>query len=245
VDKCLSNGEIIRVFEIVKDKEKEADIKNQGRCRKLICADLDCSEPVIYRKGNKTARFSHLKSTPNCAYDKYDSDMPDEIRKLKLSVFERLNEIGCNLAIDIKILPNHYTPIIIKLENGKNHAIEFAGKNISANKLQELKKSYNDCNLSVEWITVDSLSMLENEKDANNIKRFQLNESENHTAILYDKDTAGLAVISFDENEYQDSSNMFVHKFSVAGLIFSEGNLSALDFKENFDKWIEKRSEKS
>lgn len=251
MDKCLFNGEIVYAFEIAKSYDKETNIRKQGRLRTMSCVDSDCQQPVIYRHGDyKIAHFAHLKTDYGCPYDSYYRKTSGVQKKLKIAIFEQLKSKGYNVDLDVKVIPKHYSPILITLENGKRNAIEFTGKTITAKKLEDLKKAYNDIGISVDWIIVDTVNSIKNEKDACLIKRFQLNESDKQTAIIFNKETSEFEAVTFDKTEYQynkindpelSENNIFTLMFRIENLIIKDGCLAVIGFQEKFDEWVEDR----
>ena len=201
------DGRIIYAIDVSKGYIDETEIRDKSRERHLLCFDPECGQTVIFKRGEKrSAHFAHLVSNEKCDYDTYDQSTPETWKEVKRDIYSHFkanfgNEISVDM--DVKILSKHFTPILLQQSDGQQLAIEFGDRKTKSNSLTSLKAAYQKQNIAVEWVTVDDAQKHLNEQELYYIKRFQLNESKTHTAIVVDKATRQFIIYALDKDEYQ------------------------------------------
>ena len=250
MEKCLLDGRIIYAMDVSNGYIDETEIREKSRERQLLCFDPECGQTVIFKRGEKrSAHFAHLPDHRQCDYDDYDRDTPDTWKEVKRNIYNHFKgnfNAGLSVDMDVKIFPKHFTPILLKQSNNQQIVIEFGDKKTTSKTLTALTNAYRKRNIEVEWVTVDDVGQCRHEQDFYYIKRFQLNESKTHSAIVVDKGTQQFVIYALDQDAYKykgadvigiSDQNIFSFQFPLNNLIFENKNLSEIGFGQSFKDW--------
>ncbi|MDF2698600.1 MAG: Competence protein CoiA-like family [Haloplasmataceae bacterium] len=253
MERCTYLGKSIYADKVKLDFCEEQLIRNSGRERKLFC--YDCGKPVIYKRGEiRDAHFAHLDHSDECDYEEYSKYCAKRSPSWKI-VKEIINYHFSNIyphAIierDERLFKGHYTDFYIKLESGLEIAIEIDDKTMTSKNLSNFYDKYNELQLNVDWIVLDSVKTFNYDYQSYYIKRARLNESINHSVIVVDKSDYTFCMYKLDTKKYiySDSNickfteNVFSYIFDFEKLRISEKGLYIDEFESEYQKWLGKR----
>ena len=182
---ALYNGRKISATVVAENYNLEKSVRIAGSNKKLLCPDPDCDCRLLkYCHGDvKEAYFAHLNNA-NCDYAKFDSEISNEIRTIRTKLFNAFKEKGCNVSIEEKIIPHHYTHLVFTMPDGKRVALELGTQQTTAEKIERLKNLYLNNDISAQWIVVGNTDFQIAENKVFFLKRYLFNESKNKDLIV-------------------------------------------------------------
>lgn len=141
MERAKWNGREYTASEIADDFEMEHTIRQLSR-RELFCPDPQCETPLLrYCHGEKKhAYFAHLQ-TESCDYAQFDKQ-PGIIREVRYKLYGLFKSKGYDAQIEQKILPHHYTHILLKTET-KTIAIEIGSSATRVAQIDTLQNDYS------------------------------------------------------------------------------------------------------
>ncbi len=114
MEHSIYNGKLYSAYKITEDKNAEDLIRAASSNKELYCKE--CGMGIRYRHGDKNrAHFSHIVRNEKCIYCIYDN-MQKSISAIKYMLFEHFVKQGYNVELEVKILKNHYTDLVITLK---------------------------------------------------------------------------------------------------------------------------------
>lgn len=166
-------------------------------------------------------------------------------------LYSHLKKHGYDVKMDVKLVDKHYSHLVV-IENGVSYPIEIITKFSSANRLDTIKRKYDEKQIKSNWIVTDinpdDDSVVESELYF--AKRFSLNETDDNSLITID--LTGNSVIQYcmDTNTYtfdgveissQNYPNIFKFTSDLSNIEFSDGKLQVSGFKEAFNGFLIKK----
>lgn len=138
MERAKWNGREYTASEVADDFEMEHAIR-QISGRELFCPDPQCETPLLrYCHGEKKhAYFAHLQ-TGSCDYAQFDKQ-PGIIREGRYKLYDLFKSKGYDVQIEQKILPHHYTHILLKTGT-KTIAIEIGSSATRVGQIETLQK---------------------------------------------------------------------------------------------------------
>lgn len=220
----------------------------------MLCPDENCEHRVLkYCHGDKKQPyFSHIINT-DCGYEKYDNETTEYIKTIKRLLYSHLKNQGYDVKMDVKLVEKHYSHLVIT-EERIPFPIEIITKFSSANRLDFIKKKYDEKHLKVNWIVTDIFSENYNtivENELNFAKRFSLNETDNNTLITIDLSGDNVIQYCMDTKKYvfdgceiqsENYPQIFKLTSNISNLEFSNGKLCIAGFSDAFNEFISKKN---
>ena len=252
MDKALWNGKVYTAIEISKDFDLENEIRKASGRKELRCFDSYCSSPIVkYRHGEKKrAHFAHFENC-NCDYADYDKETSDSMQQVKLALFENLKRSWFKVDIDAKIIPHHYTHLLLTFPKNKRIAIELGTQKTSANRIEHLSKQYAAAKVELKWIIVSDENAPVKENEAFFLKRYLLNKNKNKDVLIINE--AGTEVTQYvvDPTKYafegriihsQNYPDFYRETSSLDNLVVEDGELTIKGFHTRYKAWLEKKT---
>lgn len=250
---ALWNGKKISASDVSKDYSFETQVRHISN-KELFCPDPNCGNPILkYCHGDKKdAYFAHI-CNENCDYGDYDKNTPSNIKVVCKSLYNHLSALGYNVQMEVKILPHHYTHILLTNDNGEQFAFELGNQRTSEKFIQKINSEYAKLNISVQWIVIDSLSTPDSESRVYYLKRHILNESMNNVLIIIEPETFRVGQYKIDENRYFISGRevqspnykkVYEKVDSLNALVFEKNEITFESFIENYSVWLDKKMRK-
>lgn len=253
MEKALYNGEEILSFEISKNYELEKSIRKASGRKELLCPDENCQNRVLkYCHGDKKQPyFAHVINT-NCGYEKYDRETTEYTKEIKRILFWHFKQLGYNVQMDVKLLDRHYSHLVIT-QNGNKYPIEIISKFSTANRLDFIKKKYDESKFHVNWIVTDISADLDDsliESELNFAKRFSLNETDDNVLITIDLSGKIITQYQMDSKQYcfdgreiysDNYPKIFKKRSNIDDLVFENGNLLIKGFYESSSQYFAKK----
>ena len=220
----------------------------------MFCPDENCKHRILkYCHGDKKQPyFSHIINT-DCEYEKYDNETTEYTKAVKKLLYSHLKNQGYNVEMDVKLVEKHYSHLVIT-ENGMSFPIEIITKFSSANRLDYVKKKYDEKHLKVNWIVTDISPENYNcivESELNFSKRFSLNETNNNTLITIDLSGDNVIQYCMDTKNYifngreiksENYPKIFKLTSNISNLKFSNGELHIIGFFDAFNEFKTKKN---
>lgn len=258
MERCLYKGKPLYAFEVKGKFEFEKEIR-ENSCE-LFCCDPGCGAPVMYRHGvQRAAHFAHKSNKHNCAYDRYCRSLSAvfrQVRDMMKPVLVRLAEKhGLIIAADQKIQtsPVHYTAFTLTGRNLKI-AVDIIDRSIRAMDMEKRRQHYMQNGYKMVQIIVDQLhtTPFQEHEDIYYPVKFSLNTTNNHSAIVVDKDSLQWALYRMDTADYSEVKdethtlkrvNVFPVGFDLDQLTIMESELTVITVEKQFLAWCNARKD--
>lgn len=254
MEKAIYKDKEILAFKVSKNYEEEKLIRKASGRRELFCPDENCKNRVLkYCHGDqKKPYFSHIINT-DCEYEKYDNETTEYIKEIKRLLYSHFKNKGYDVKMDVKLVEKHYSHLVIT-EEGISFPVEIITKFSSANRLDYIKKKYDEQHLKVNWIVTDIFPENTNctvESELNFSKRFSLNETENNTLITIDLSGNNVIQYCMDTNSYifdgreiqsKNYPQIFKLTSNISNLEFCNGKLHIVGFSDAFNEFVTKKN---
>ena len=251
MERALYQNQIFIASEVASNYEMEKKFRRYSRASKLICPDSDCQSPILkYCHGEvKQAHFSH-KNDCNCDYAKFDSSTPSEIKDIRNNLFHHLKKSGFEIEQEVKLIPHHYTHLVVSTSNGNKIALEIGTNKTSITNIENLYKQFSNINILLNWIVVDYNYNITQENQAFFLKRFLLNEAPQKDVILLSPFHNKITQYTEDKTEYlyenqiisvPNFSNIYSEEKSLSDLSIENNSLTINGFHQRYKLWLSKK----
>lgn len=251
MEKALFNGEVFIASEVAKSFELEKIIRQASGNHQLRCVDNNCHNPIVrYCRGEKKrAYFAHLDNS-SCDYAQFDKVNNEIMCQARLDLYESFKSRGFDVQMEIKVLPKHYTHLLVTLMNGEQVAIEIGDRRTTAKHIEDLETKYADIGVKVKWVVIDEKKSIIKENDAFYLKRYALNKNKNNDVLIYQGEMGEITQYKEDLNKYyyggrelksKNYPEVFSKTTSINDLCFEDGELSIFDFYKEYEDWICKK----
>lgn len=253
IEKAIWKGKEIFAFEISQDYNDEKIIRQASGRKELLCPDENCKNRILkYCHGEKKQPyFAHVVNT-DCGYEKYDNETTEYTKAIKRLLYSHLKKHGYDVKMDVKLVDKHYSHLVV-IENGVSYPIEIFTKFSSANRLDTIKRKYDEKQIKSNWIVTDinpndDDSVVESELSF--AKRFSLNETDDNSLITIDLTGNSVVQYCMDTNTYtfdgieissKNYPNIFKFTSDLSNIEFSDGKLQVSGFKEAFNGFLIKK----
>lgn len=243
MDKAIINNKIVSAYEISLDYEEEKRVRNCSRNKQIRCIDAHCQNPILrYCHGDKKeAYFAHLTNT-QCDYDKFDKKDNSILKELRIKLFNIFTTLGYTALTEHKLLKHHYSPIFCTKDD-ESFVVEMGDSRTTLKYVEKLQNEYTSKQIPVKWIVVGEETMFYNENKVSFLKRYLLNESNNHDFILVD----GEIVIQYrlDKKKYGLSicRDIYEERAEIQKICVVDGELTIDGFDLRFKQWQKKKEE--
>ena len=243
MDKAIINNKIVSAYEISLDYEEEKRVRNCSRNKQIRCLDAHCQNPILrYCHGDKKeAYFAHLTNT-QCDYDKFDKKDNSILKELRIKLFNIFTTLGYTALTEHKLLKHHYSPIFCTKDD-ESFVVEMGDSRTTLKYVEKLQNEYTSKQIPVKWIVVGEETMFYNENKVSFLKRYLLNESNNHDFILVD----GEIVIQYrlDKKKYGLSicRDIYEERAEIQKICVVDGELTIDGFDLRFKQWQKKKEE--
>ncbi len=252
MENAIWNGEYIMASKIAKDYEKEKSVRKASGRKELLCPDPECKNKILrYCHGEKKQPyFAHINNQ-HCDYAVFDSQNTNLTKTIRAILYEQFTSQGYNVKPEIKILPHHYTHLLIELNVNNKIAIEITTQHISANQIDNLTNEYRKLGIPVKWIVIGDATHPVKESETFFIKRYALNESENKDLIVVNWDGKTASQYKTDESEYiykgrEIHSRNYPETYSeikpIENLTIENEELSFRGFHDRYRDWHDKKT---
>lgn len=241
MERAILNGEEILASEVAHNYYLEEKVRRVSG-KELICPDEECEEPIlVYKHGEKRrAHFAH-KVNCSCDYARFDRNN-EHLRSIRYKIYRLLKEKGYIVKIEQKILPHHYTHLVIE-ESNKIVAIEIGTKDTSEKVIHDLYSEYSANNIELNWIVVsDYLMPVKNEENLYWVKRWNLNRSDFHDLIEINLECSELSqsrMLTRFNGEGELESKIYCEKAKSSELILYNGSLAIEGFENRYNQKLD------
>ena len=250
MERAKWNGREYTASEIADDFEMEHTIR-QVSGRELFCPDPQCETPLLrYCHGEKKhAYFAHLQ-TGSCDYAQFDKQ-PGIIREVRYKLYGLFKSKGYDAQIEQKILPHHYTHILLKTET-KMIAIEIGSSATRVTQIDTLQKDYSKIGIECKWIVVGEIKPVIREDEIYFLKRYELNRSSDRELFVVDEKCNHIVQYKMDEKSYSEKgSSVLVGQYgkifsqwdNVQALCIEQDGLTLPGFQYNYFNWQVQKQE--
>lgn len=241
------NGKLYVASDVSKEYDTEKKIRKASGRRELRCPDPECKNSAVkYCRGQKNVPyFAHIRKS-SCEYEKFDKENTPIIRKIKNILYETLQSRGFNVQLDAKLIPHHYTHLVIECGE-KKLAIELTTRNISANRIDFIASEYKKSSINVKWVVINELEKPGQESDLAFIKRFIINETDKRDVIEVELDGKIINQYIVDPHKYEykgreiSSKNypkIYQESSNASNLTVENGELTLEGFFKGYERWL-------
>ena len=250
MERAKWNGREYTASEIAADFETERTIRRVSG-RELFCPDPECKTPLLrYCHGEKKhAYFAHLQ-TGACDYAQFDKQ-PGIIREVRYKLYELFKRKGYDVQIERKILPHHYTHILLKTGT-KTTAIEIGCSATRVGQIETLRKEYSEIGTECKWIVIGEIKPVIREQEIYFLKRYELNRSSDHELFVIDERCNYIAQYKMDEKSYSEKGQsvlvgqygkIFSQRDYFQALCIEQDRLTLPGFQNNYCNWQVQKQE--
>lgn len=251
MENAIWHKENITATQVVEFFELETQIRIASRNKELRCSDTGCSNPILkFCFGEKKrAYFSHI-SNCNCDYAKFDQSNTEEIRSVRKALHDHFQNSGYYVEEEVKVLPHHYTHLLISLEYSKKIAIEFVSQSTSNAQMIRIANEYKSNGIAVVWMVVGDHKIDQQDiKSMSFKKRFSINES--NCLLILNPNGNDISQYVLDRDSYQidgkeiKSQNyppIYSESSTIDNLVFENYEITILGFYDRYNKWHQKKT---
>lgn len=245
------NNQVISARDVGVDYITEKNVRIASAKKELRCPDSGCENPILrYCHGEiKSPFFAHLNNC-TCDYAEFDKENTGVIRNVRNKIYEHFKEQGYDIHSEVKILPHHYTHLLINMPDDKKVAIEISTNRISAKKVELLAKEYEEKGIFVNWIVLDQIKPIVLEDSTYYLKRYMLNYESNNDLLVINNACSVIAQYKLDLNEYVYngksiqcvySRETFFYSSILDKLVLKDNVLMIDGFSDKYKVWLEDR----
>ena len=250
MEHAVWKGKMISASEIAEDFEIENSVRVASRNKELRCPDPECKQPLIkYCHGDvKEAYFAHVNHGA-CDYAAFDKETTPVVKFIQQKLFEHFKSLGYDVDQEIKILPHHYTQLVISFDDGDSLALEIGTQKTTKETADNLRMKYQDKGINFQWIIIGNPNDRVQEDHVCFIKRQQLNLPHNGDLFIIDEEGREVAQARFF-NELYIYKNRTMDKEIGQGkammesLRITDKSLALGDSDQQLQDWILKQQEK-
>ena len=236
--------------DVASDFEMERAIR-QVSGRELFCPDPQCETPLLrYCHGEKKhAYFAHLQ-TGSCDYAQFDKQ-PGIIREVRYKLYDLFKSKGYDVQIEQKILPHHYTHILLKTGT-KTIAIEIGSSATRVGQIETLQKNYSAIDVECKWIVIGEIRPVIREEEIYFLKRYELNRSSDRELFVIDEKCNHIVQYKMDEKSYSEKGkSVLVGQYDkifsqcdyLQALCIEQDKLTLPGFHNNYFNWQTQKQE--
>ncbi len=248
---ALMLGQKISATEVAKNYTVEKQIRKASSNGELKCPDPNCQHPTLkYCHGDlKSAYFAH-KNNECCDYALFDKENPNTVRNIRRKLYEHLVSLGYNVQIEEKVLPHHYTHLLVQGDGMQKIAIEIDSGHVTANYVDRLSFEYKQANIHLRWIIIGETGQQIEENQVGFLKRYQLNESENGALLVVNEQCSEITQYKIDQNSYtyrgkniksENYPEVYSKSASVQNLIIDGTYLTLAGFESEYSIWLKQK----
>lgn len=175
--------------------DKIEDLKTLSGRHQLFCCDEGCNQPIQFCHGEiKGSYFRHFPGHENeCEYNKYSNGRV-KFKELKAMLYQVLNSRGLNVSVDKKLLPHHFTDLVVKFPDGNIVAIELTDRRPSGLEWKRIHESYKSNGINDLWILQTAPSQAKELAEMYFIDMLNVARSNQKCAIYFDTDTKNIHI---------------------------------------------------
>lgn len=187
--KIIFSDEYIGFYDEIAIK-KIAELKQFQKGGRLTCCDEDCNAPIDFCHGpKKGSYFRHRKGYgEQCEYNRYSAKR-ESYHKLKTILYKQFTDLGLDISVDSKLIPHHWTDIIITFPDGKKVAVELTDRRPGGMDWINFHHQYAELGISDIWIIKEEESTGEGFREMNVTDMMQYMEDAQGYAVYYDEET--------------------------------------------------------
>ena len=248
MEHAIWKGKMISASEIAEDFKVEKSIRVASRNNELLCPDPECQQPVLkYCHGDiKDPFFSH-RNHGSCDYAAFDKETTPVVREIQRRLLQHFQKAGYQTQMEVKILPHHYTHLVITFESGDKIAIEIGTQRTTLWQVEKLTDKYAQAQIPVTWIVIGDPQEHIEETHACFIKRHQLNESGTGDLFVISADTNEICQCRLDPNHYcfegqeiasPNYPRVYQRIAPLSGLTVKDGRLEINGFAAVYENWL-------
>ena len=250
MEHAIWKKEELTAFEVAEDYFYEKKIREASYRGELRCPDPECRNPILkYCHGEiREPYFAHRDMT-ECDYLEYEKSS-GMFREIRRKLYEHFAGLDYPVAIEVKVLAHHYTPLLFIWEDGRKTALELGTKSTNVREIEALRREYKEKGFEVAWLVVDEPARSVAEDHTYFMKRFCLHEASGNSLIVLGYDGNRVTQYKEDPNRYFENErelvfyeypHMFVKEAHRSELCFEEGRLTTRGFEEQFAAYVESR----
>ena len=252
MEKANWNGKTYIAAEIAEAYKMESSIRLASKRGELKCPEPECTCPVLrYCHGEKktTAYFAHRNNSA-CDYAEFDRVNTPIVKQVKRALYMSFSSRGMNVQIEAKLLPNHYTHLLLTMQNGTQIALELATQRTSVDQIETLSKKYKDMGIDLRWIVIDDDKRGAKENKTYFIKRYLLNENREKDVLILNSEGTEITQYVVDPNLYEHQGiklyslnypDIYLETQPLSSLIFENGELLIEGFFSRYGIWLAKK----
>lgn len=244
------NGRLYTASEIKDTYELETQVRLASGRKEIMCPDPECPSPILrYCHGEQRLFFAHLNNC-SCDYAVFDKANTPMMREVKHALYERFLSKGFDVQLETKLLPHHYTHILVTLPSGKKVAVELGTQAMSVSKHRDILRQYADAKVNTKWIVVSNTTILAKENDTFYLKRYSLNESTHGDVLNICWDNGDVIQYIVDPNQYlyknayfkkTGYSDIYSEIGAIDDLTFEGEDLTIQGFYTRYSEWLDRK----
>lgn len=249
MERAIWNNKEYYAFDIMEDFALETEVRKVSS-KELYCPDPCCKKPMLrYCHGDvKDAYFAHLENE-ECDYGNFDKGTTWSVKKIRRILYEHFKALGYEVQLEQKVLPRHYTHILLTAD-GKKTAIEIGTQTSIANYIFSVEKQYAERGIMVKWVVISKNDEHRTEADVSYLKRYCFNTSTNNEVLIVDEEGQRFTQIRMDTNKYfykhfsVDLGNygeLYAERGGLSSLRFENGELNLQGFEQRYAVWLGKK----
>lgn len=202
--------------------KKIAELKQFQREGRLTCCDENCNAPLVFCHGpEKGSYFRHEKGYgEQCEYNRYSAKR-ESFHKLKTLLYKQLTDLGLEVSVDTKLIPHHWTDIVITFPDGKRVAVELTDRHPGGMDWIKYHNQYRKLGIPDIWMIRGEVPSSEAYRDMYVTDMMQYMDDAQGYAIYFNEETERFTVrtpINFDA-KYSD---LLERKFIIVELSCKE-----------------------
>lgn len=251
MEHAVWNGKLISTSEVAKTYIYEKAVRNASKLKELECPDTDCiCRTLRYCHGEKKGPYFAHRDNAFCDYEEYDRETPSVVKKIKFLLFEHFKNIGYDVEQEKKLIPHHYTHIVIKGSDGALYAIEIGTQSTTVGRIEYLVQEYKKIGVKLRWLVVSEIKEEIQEAEVFFLKRYLLNESGNKEVIIVDSNTYEVIQHRWDTSSYfykgrehtsKNYPEIYFEKGAIDNIFIENGEISIQGFSSRFEQWYTRK----
>ena len=255
MENALWNGQKLIAAEVAKKSyEYEKSVRMASARGELQCPDAECRHRrLCYRNGEKVSAYvAHCElEDGSCDYAAFDRENTGIIRKTAQRLYHHFREMGYAVCPEVKLLPHHYTHLVLENCEGIKIALELGSKHMRAPELDYFLKEYQALHMPVQWFFVGNPNTIFQEKQTYFLKRSLLYESENQSLLVIEPDGEQITQFKQDLSDYYfeealmvSDHDMFIMQGTIADLIVEDTNIVLKGFTQHYEEYLDEGQQK-
>lgn len=244
-------GEKYVATDIAKDYKLETLIRKASSNKELYCPDPDCKCAIKYCNGpEKKAYFSHINNN-NCDYADFDSKDTEEIKRVRLALFEHFRKLNYDVELEVKLTKGRYIHLLFNMANNKKIAIQICTKKNYINYMDALTSDFSSAGIKLCWVILDDTKNIFSENNTCYSERRMFYETTNKELIAISSDCVNILQCKKDTKVYEYDgipicfrppySEVFNLNSTISKLDFINNELTIIDFNELYEIWLNEK----